>query len=35
MDLTDTIIPRSDQVNAEDLLSGPRTVTITEVQSCT
>jgi hypothetical protein len=31
MDLSDTIIPRSDQLNAEDLLSGPRTVTITEV----
>jgi hypothetical protein len=32
VDLTDTIIPRSDQLNAEDLLSGPRTVTITEVR---
>lgn len=32
MDLTDTIIPRSDQLNAEDLLTGPRTVTITEVK---
>jgi hypothetical protein len=32
MDLTDTIVPRSDQLNAEDLLSGPRTVTITEVR---
>ena len=31
MDLTDTIAPRSDQLNAEDLLSGPRTVTITDV----
>jgi hypothetical protein len=31
MDLTDTIVPKSDQLNAEDLLSGPRTVTITEV----
>jgi hypothetical protein len=32
MDLTDTIIPRSDQLNAEDLLTGPRTFTITEVR---
>ena len=32
MDLSDTIIPRSDQLNAEDLLSGPRTVTIREVR---
>src|SRR5438094_10288468 len=32
MDLTDTIVPRSDQTNAEDFLSGPRTVTITEVR---
>ena len=32
MDLTDTIAPRSDQLNAEDLLSGPRTVTVTEVR---
>jgi hypothetical protein len=33
MDLTDTIIPRSDQVNGDDLLTGPRTVTITDVRS--
>jgi hypothetical protein len=33
MDLSDTIIPKSDQINAEDLLSGPRTVTITEVHA--
>ncbi len=32
MDLTDTIIPKSDQLNSEDLLAGPRTVTITEVR---
>jgi hypothetical protein len=32
MDLTDTIIPKSDQLNAEDLLTGPRTFTITEVR---
>jgi hypothetical protein len=31
MDMSDTIVPKSDQLNAEDLLSGPRTVTITEV----
>jgi hypothetical protein len=30
--MTDTIIPRSDQLNAEDLLTGPRTFTITEVR---
>lgn len=33
MDMTDTIIPKSDQLNAEDLLTGPRTVTITEVRT--
>lgn len=33
MDLSDSIIPRSDQVNAEDLLSGPRTVTIVGVSA--
>ena len=32
MDLTESIAPRSDQINAEDLLTGPRTVTITDVQ---
>jgi len=32
MDMTDTIVPRSDQMNAEDLLAGPRTFTITEVR---
>jgi len=32
MDLTDTIVPKSDQLNAEDLLTGPRTFTITEVR---
>lgn len=31
-DLGDTIEPRSDQLNAEDLLTGPVTVTITEVR---
>jgi hypothetical protein len=32
VDLTESIIPKSDQLNAEDLLSGPRTVTIAEVR---
>lgn len=32
VDMSQTIIPRSDQLNAEDLLTGPRTVTITEVR---
>lgn len=31
MDISDTIAPKSDQLNAEDLLIGPRTVTITGV----
>lgn len=31
MDLTNAIAPKSDQLNAEDLLAGPRTVTITKV----
>lgn len=31
MDLTETIAPKSDQVNADDLISGPVTVTIQEV----
>lgn len=31
MDLSATIIPRSDQINAEDLLAGPMTVTIESV----
>jgi hypothetical protein len=30
-DMTDTIIPRSDQINAEDILTGPVTITITGV----
>jgi hypothetical protein len=32
VDLSDTIVPRSDQMNAEDLLTGPRTFTIREVR---
>src|SRR5690606_24777125 len=31
-DLTDSIAPKSDQMNAEDLLSGPRTFTIAAVR---
>src|SRR5690349_16134702 len=31
-DMTASIEPRSDQLNAEDLLTGPRTVTITAVK---
>lgn len=32
MDMKPTIIPKSDQLNADDLLSGPITITITDVQ---
>lgn len=32
MDISDSILPRSDQLNAEDLLTGPRTVTVAEVR---
>lgn len=32
MDMTESIAPRSDQMNAEDLLAGPRTFTITDVK---
>lgn len=31
MNLTESIVPRSDQINAEDLLAGPITVTIEKV----
>ena len=31
MDLTESIAPKSDQLNAEDLLTGPRTVTVEKV----
>lgn len=31
MDITETLAPRSDQLNAEDLLTGPRTVTVEKV----
>jgi len=33
VDLTDTIVPKSDQLNSNDLLTGPRTFTIKEVTS--
>lgn len=32
MDLTETIVPKSDQLNAEDLLTGPRTFTVADVK---
>lgn len=35
MDLTQTIVPDSTQINAEDLLTGPRTFTITGVSAGT
>jgi hypothetical protein len=31
LDMRDTIIPKSDQLNADDLIGGPRTITITKV----
>lgn len=33
MDLSQTIIPKSDQMNADDLISGPRTIRITAVKA--
>lgn len=35
MDMTSTIAPKSDQLNADDLLTGPMDVTITEVKQGT
>ena len=32
MDLTNTIVPKSDQLNSDDLIAGPRTFTVTEVR---
>jgi hypothetical protein len=32
MDLTQTIVPKSDQLNSDDLITGPRTFTVTEVR---
>lgn len=31
-DLSAVIVPKSDQINADDLIAGPRTITITEVR---
>lgn len=33
IDMTATIVPKSDQLNADDLLAGPRTITITGVRA--
>lgn len=33
MNLSTTITPKSDQMNADDLVSGPRTIRITDVQA--
>lgn len=33
-DLSKTIAPKSDQLNADDLIAGPRTITITSVRGC-
>ena len=33
MDLSESILPKSDQINADDLLAGPRTVTIRDVKA--
>lgn len=33
MDLSKTIIPKSDQLNADDLISGPKTIKIREVKA--
>lgn len=35
MDIADTIAPNSEQVNAEDFLAGPQTVTVTAVEKGT
>jgi hypothetical protein len=32
MDLTNTIVPKSDQLNSDELITGPRTFTITDVR---
>lgn len=32
MDMSKTIIPKSDQLNADDLIGGPRTITVTGVR---
>lgn len=33
-DMSKTIIPKSDQLNADDLIAGPRTITITALRGC-
>jgi hypothetical protein len=33
LDMTESIAPKSDQMNAEDLLTGPRTFTVAEVRA--
>jgi hypothetical protein len=33
-DLTNTIVPKSDQLNADDLIAGPKTILITKVSAC-
>lgn len=34
MDMSQTIAPKSDQTNADDLIAGPRTITVTRVTGC-
>lgn len=34
MDMAQTIAPKSDQTNADDLIAGPRTITVTKVSGC-
>ena len=33
MNIAHTIVPKADQTNADDLIAGPRTITITEVKA--
>jgi hypothetical protein len=33
MDMTPTLVPKSNQLNADDLIAGPRTITITKVSA--
>lgn len=33
MDMTTTIVPKSDQINADDLISGPRTIRVARVSA--
>jgi hypothetical protein len=32
LDISDTVVPKSDQLNADDLICGPRTITITGIK---